>query len=211
MSQILVDHCNDPDLFSIIGKWQEEHGAIVLTHTGLAPYEAQRFVDMGLMHTQRDLQTLYLSWALHYLEDCGMPFHTTLDPNVQGLPPPSFGWIHFGVESYIDVNISKYEIAMRAATFKDVRNLYQAGWDLAEFVNGYVYILREAYVKGDMATVDDVAKIVLAETVSYVAGAIKNFNALYLQLSVPPSIITAAVFGVPILGIAVAIKSEQKG
>jgi len=214
ISTILVDHANDPDLFAIDVKKQEEHGAIELTHTGLAPYESQRFVNMGLNSSAEDLKYLYLSWALHYLEDCGMPWHTTLDPFIQAA-------LHYKMEGYIDANLSKWEEAVGAAPVKSVTNIHNSAWELAEFVNPYVIIMAEAWGK-DPATgqygdaplhpdvLDTAIQTVLVETVGMVAGAIRNYNYLFDAQGAPPSIITAVVFGVPIVIMASAILGAKE-
>jgi len=201
ISDILVQHSTDPDLFAIPVLWQIEHGAIPLTRTGHAPYEAQRFVNNGLSYKERDLQNLYLSWGIHYLEDTGMPYHTTLDPIIQST--------HYQIEDYIDRNLMKYEAQVRTAVPKPVKNMYIEGWNLAEYVNPYAYLMYEAWAKKDYRMLDEIAVETLKATVASVAGAIQNFNTLYNVVAQPFGFPTVLVFSVPIVGIALAYRKEK--
>ena len=194
---ILENHSIDPDLFAIDVKKQEEHGVFPITHTGLAPYMAQRFLNDAINATSPDLKWLYLAWALHYLQDCGMPYHTSLDLAIQTT--------HFAVESYVDGNLATYEPAMSAEEVQNMSSLFNPAWKLAETVNPMAPLLYQAWKKGDNALVDDIAQEALVDTTGYVAGAIRNINDLYLSVSKPASIIEAGAIlipGVVLLGAA---------
>jgi len=196
---ILEEHAADPDLFAIPGAWQEQHGYIPATKTGLAPWEAQRFLNMALEQTDLDMRYLYLSWALHFLEDCGMPYHTTLDVTRQAT--------HFAVEDYVDANISKFAPQLRSAVPVSISELFNPCKKLAESANAYVDPLYAAWTAGDKAAVDRLLAPILSVTESLAAGALQVIGAR--PNPQPFSAVQAVVIALPAAAVALAYTKSR--
>ena len=172
-SSILSKHINDPDEFAIIGKYQEEHAALVDSNIGYAPYLATYFINLAIQEKDIAKKYLYLSWGLHFVEDCGMPWHTTSNLTYQT--------IHNPIENYIDSKAEIYANTIKDVPAKNVTNVNQACWDLAKFVSISTKPIYDAYINKDYATVDSLNIINLKETYSVIKGILQNFDTMQVQ------------------------------
>jgi len=177
---ILRDHINDPDSFSILGKHQEEHSAIVDSNLGYAPYMSQYFINLSIQEQDIAKKYLYLSWGLHFVEDCGMPWHTTTNLTYQST--------HFALEDYIDSKAEVYAEAIKNVPAKNITNVNSACWDLAKFVSVSTKPIYDAYINKDYATVDSLNIINLKETYSVIKGILQNFDTMQVQENKVPEI-----------------------
>lgn len=202
-NDILVLHSSDPDLYSIILRWQEEHSAfdkhspLPAPWNGLAPYETSRFAGDSV-NSEDDLRWLYLSWALHYLEDCGMPLHTYWDPAMLV--------DHTAIEKKMDDELERYwALIGDSIEVKTVTDIYKSAWELADYSARQAPVLYQAYKQGDDAVFGETAAKVIAETTGYVAGAIKNLDVMYVGTDKPVSAVSLLAISVPLVVIGAAV------
>jgi len=138
----------------------------------MSPVVAQDLINKAIETPDKDLKWLYTAWAMHYLTDAGIPYHSTLHPLEQIET-------HFDVEQYIDQNLAKYEPEIRKnVQVRDVKDVQSAIWEAANYSSQYADQLYNAFQKKDYATVDKIAILCLTNTVGYVAGTIKNLNTM---------------------------------
>jgi len=197
--QILLNHIGDPDGFSLMGKWQEEHVAFPSNGLGYAPYMAQKYMNWAIETNESDLKYLYLAWSMHYLSDLGMPLHTVSDITMQTS--------HTEIEHYIDTQITEYQTHLTYVTIER-QDVFDACWSLANYTTQYARPMVDGWNAGNYTIIDTISINVLSQTIEYVSMCLSDFEtASVKEVSKPFSIFLtlAYVFAISVLTLLVLL------
>lgn len=162
INDILTQHITDPDSFSLPLEHQLDHAAVM---GGLAPYNAAKWLRAAQTTPDTDLSYLYLSWALHYLSDSGMPWHATINPITQSL--------HTIVENYVDTNIVP-KLITADIPVSSVTSISDSAWQLAR--NSDINPLYSAWQSKSVSVVDAILATDLQNVIGVCAGVIMNYK-----------------------------------
>jgi hypothetical protein len=154
--QILVDHCNDPDGFDFLFDRYWKHLYDVPNMSGGAPKSCD--IDYKMAVNENNLKKL--SWASHYLEDCGCFFHTTIN----------YQEYHLSYEQWVDDNINTIISMMNGITPYIIDDVEEAVKQLATTINGREQFIFSYFSTGDYENLLIETAENLKETINYLSG-----------------------------------------